>query len=110
MDAAPTVVLVRDLMFLSKIASAARSMGVELVTLRDAAKLTATPGARLIVDLSLEGAIESASLWKSAAPGRTVVGFVSHIDSATINAARSAGIEVLSKGQFSAGIDGILAR
>ena len=105
-DPQPTagvLVLVRDLMFSSRIGATARAAGVPLTLLRDPAQLTATAtdAARLIVDLNQSGAIDAAAAWKLSRPGREVVGFVSHVDADTIARARAAGIErVLPRSRF----------
>ena len=86
------VILCRDLLLGSRITAAAQSVGVGFKVVRDAAKLAGQPGRRLIVDLNQDGAIDAAVAWKSASGGE-VVGFVSHVDSATIAQARGAGLD-----------------
>ena len=101
-DAVPPsiLVLVRDLMFSSKIGATARAQNAAVRMLRDPAKLAAEPGARLIVDLNLDGAIPAAIAWKQASGGE-VIGFVSHFDAAAIAAARAGGIDrVMPRSQF----------
>ena len=96
----PILVLVRDLLFSSRISAAARAAGAEAVMLRDPAALGTTPGRRLIIDLNLAGALEAAVEWKK---GQTadVVGFVSHVDAETIAKARAAGIDrILPRSRF----------
>ena len=96
------LVLVRDLMFSSRIAATARAADVPVTLLRDPAQLAAAaPDAtRLIVDLNQPGAIEAAAAWM-APQSRDVVGFVSHVDAETIARARAAGIErVLPRSRF----------
>lgn len=104
------VAWVRDLMFLSKITSAASAVGVGVKCVREASALPAEQGRLLLVDLSLPGAIENAVLWKTADPVRQVIGFVSHTDADTISRAQQQGIEVMSKGQFAASIEQVLRR
>jgi hypothetical protein len=104
-DRQPALVLalVRDLMFMGRINSTARAVGVPLKVIRDPAKLAGEAGRRLVVDLNLAGAIEAAGAWLKAAGGdaREVVGFVSHTDAATIARARAAGVErVLPRSRF----------
>lgn len=99
---ADVLVLVRDLMFASRISATARAANVPLTLLRDAAQLTATASdaTRLIVDLNQGGAIDAAAAWR-AQPGREVIGFVSHVDADTIARARAAGIDrVLPRSRF----------
>jgi hypothetical protein len=96
----PTVVaIVRDLIFSSKITGAAKAVGATVRVIRDPALLGADPVKLLIIDLSLPGIIESTSDWrqKHAIP---TVGFVSHVDTAAIAAARQAGITVLARSGF----------
>ncbi len=97
----PTLlILCRDLLLGSRITAAAQSGGVSFRVVRDPAKLAAQAGARLIVDLNQEGAIDAAAAWK-AAGSREVVGFVSHLDAATIQRARQAGLDhVMARSAF----------
>jgi hypothetical protein len=95
-----TLVLVRDLMFSSRISATARAQAVAVKVLREPEQLAEAPGRLLIVDLNQAGAIPSAAAWLRAAPGRRVVGFVSHVDSQTIESAREAGLEVLARSRF----------
>jgi hypothetical protein len=104
----PVVVFVRDLLFQSKITAQARAAGVLVQTVRDPARLAETPGRLLLVDLGEPGAIPAAVEWR-ARYGRDVVGFVSHVDTATIAAARDAGLtQVLARGAFTAQLESIL--
>jgi hypothetical protein len=94
------LVLVRDLMFSSKITAAARQIGAQVKIVRDPSQLAGASGDRLIVDLNQPGALEAAVEWKRSGAGR-VIGFVSHVDTATIAKAEQSGIDqVLSRGQF----------
>jgi hypothetical protein len=100
MSPLPVLALVRDLIFATKISTAARSAGVEIKMLRDPQKLPREPGRLLLVDLNQEGAIEAAAAWREK-QGAVAIGFVSHVDAETIFAARSAGIDrVLARSQF----------
>jgi hypothetical protein len=99
-DPGPVVALVRDLLFASKITATAASAGTSVTLVRDPAKLAAQPGGRLIVDLNLDGAIDAAQIWRVATGGE-VVGFVSHVDTATIDRARASGVDrVLARSRF----------
>jgi hypothetical protein len=99
-DANRVLVLVRDLIFATKISGTASAVAAAITLVRDPAKLTALPGRLLIVDLNLEGAIPAATRWRDATNG-DVIGFVSHTDTATIAEARDAGIaRVLARSQF----------
>src|SRR4051794_40758281 len=99
-DEQATIVLVRDLLFASRITSAATEAGVRVRIVRDGSKLVEIEGRRLIVDLNAAGFLEAAAEWKRRTAGE-VIGFVSHVDEATIARSRSAGIDrVLSNGGF----------
>ena len=99
-DELPVLVLVRDLMFSSRISAAARAAGVAIAIVRDPAQVSGARGRRLIVDLNQAGALEAAADWKAASAG-DVVGFVSHVDSETIARARASGIDrVLPRSRF----------
>ena len=99
-ESGPVLCLVRDLLFYSKIRAAAGSAGVELKSIRDPVKLETEIGCGLIVDLNQPGALVAAARWRSRT-ARPVVGFVSHVDTETIHAARDAGIDrVLARSQF----------
>ncbi len=92
--------LCRDLMFSSKITATARAEAVTVKIVRDPSKLSDEPGSRLLVDLNQDGAIPAASEWK-ARTGGVVIGFVSHVDAATINKAREARFDqVLARSRF----------
>ncbi len=96
----PVLALIRDLMFASRVRATAQELGVPLKLLRDPAGLAGEAGQRLIVDLNLEGAIDAAAAWRQQQGGR-VVGFVSHVDTQTIQRARSAGIDtVMARSRF----------
>jgi hypothetical protein len=99
-NALPVLVLVRDLLFGTRIRSAAEDLGVAVKMVREPAKLAAEAGSKLVVDLNLDGAIPAAMDWKAKAH-RPVVGFVSHADTRTIDAARQAGIDrVMARSRF----------
>ena len=100
----PVIALVRDLIFASRITATAADVGTPITLVRDPAKLsehqTSSPDGLLIVDLNLSAAIDAARAWK-AATGGTVTGFVSHVDTPTIAAAREAGVDrVLARSRF----------
>jgi hypothetical protein len=96
----PILALVRDLLFGSKITSTAKLTGTSVKIIRDPAKLPGEPGRRLLVDLTLPGSIEAAATWQKET-GHDAIGFVGHVETEIIAAARSAGIsKVVSKGQF----------
>src|SRR5438067_1547363 len=100
--------LVRDLLFASKIAAAARARGVPVKIIRDSNMLHQEAGTRLMVDLNQPGALEAAVQWRLAHAGK-VVGFVSHVDADTVARAKDGGIDqVLSRGQFVQQLDQLL--
>lgn len=101
MTALPTLCLVRDLIFGSRISAVAAGLDLPVRTVRDPARLAGEPGDQLIVDLNLPGAIEAAAAWKAERPGRLAVGFVSHVDVNTIRTARERGIDhVMARSRF----------
>lgn len=107
-DTLPILALVRDLMFTSKVTAAAAQAGAPCRTLRDPALLADTPGRLLLVDLNLPGAIPAAAAWAQSTH-QPVIGFVSHVDQPTIDAARAAGLtQILPRGQFAAQLPRLL--
>lgn len=107
----PVLVLVRDLIFASRIVATARAEDVAMTLIRDAARLDVrTPGRAVILDLNEPGALERAAAWRRADPARRVVGFVSHTDAATIRAARDSGAvdRILARSEFTARLPEIL--
>src|SRR5437867_815167 len=94
------LILVKDLLFSSRITAEARDAGIPFTLLRDPAQLTNQPASKVILDLNLPGAIEAAIAWQKATNGQTI-GFVSHTDAATIAEAKSAGIQsILARSEF----------
>jgi hypothetical protein len=94
------IVLVRDMIFATKISATAATSNTQIKIVRDPAKLADHAGTRLIVDLNLEGAIEAAAKWRSQ-NSEDIIGFVSHTDAATIAEARAANIpRILARSQF----------
>ena len=99
-DPSPVIVLVRDLMFSSRISATARAVNAPVVMIRDPQALKDKPGRLLIVDLNQDGALEAAIAWKGAT-GAHVVGFVSHVDAGTIAKASAAGVDqVMARSKF----------
>ncbi|HSI34939.1 MAG TPA: hypothetical protein VK986_15225 [Tepidisphaeraceae bacterium] len=103
----PILMLCRDLMFTSKVMATARAAGVPLRTVRDPGQLPAE-GRKLIVDLTLEGALEAAGKWKQGAGG-VVIAFAPHVDVETMRAAREVGLDqVLTRGAFTAQLESLI--
>jgi hypothetical protein len=97
----PVIALVRDLILASRITATAAAAGVDVRLVRDPARLAGQAGRRLIVDLNLDGAIEAAVAWARSSGSGDVVGFVSHVDTATIARARDHAIaKVLARSRF----------
>lgn len=94
------LIVVRDLMFSSRIINAAKELQLEYRMIRDPAKLADEVGEKLIVDLNQDGALDAASAWGKST-SKPVVGFVSHVDTPTIERAKTLGIDqILTRGQF----------
>lgn len=95
-------VLVRDLMFASKLRAAAKDTNLKATFVRDPAKLADAPAGRLVVDLALDGATEAAAAWKARHGGAAhVVGFVGHVDAERLAQARALGFdEVVTNGRM----------
>ncbi len=107
-DPLPIPCLVRDLMFAGKISVAAAHAGAAVRIVRDPAALAAIDGPQLIVDLNQEGALPAAAAWRLRT-GRPVVGFVAHVDTATVAAARAASLDrVLARSAFAAQLPALL--
>ena len=110
--------LVDDLMFRSKIKSTATHLGVRVsfVGSRDAALAAMQSEVPSLVVLDLNnaradplGTVAAIKRDNALAP-ISVVGFVSHVDVATISAAKAAGIdEVLARSAFAMQLPDILA-
>jgi CheY-like chemotaxis protein len=111
--------LVDDLMFASKIRAAAAQIGVPVTFARSSASALANMREALpaIVILDLNntradpiGTVRSMKSDPALAAVRTV-GFVSHVDAATIELARTAGVgEILARSAFTQQLGGILER
>ena len=103
------LVLVRDLIFASRISVTARALGVDIRQLRDPAMLAGeTARGRLIVDLNQDRALDAAVEWKKRTGGE-VIGFVAHVDGETVRRARDAGIDqVLPRSRFVAELESLL--
>jgi hypothetical protein len=112
------VVLNRDLMFGSRIAAAARSLGLETRFVRDLPGLTTalavpgTPPALAVIDMN--AAIDWGAMADliAAAGGRVpFLGFGPHVDVAGRRAAKGAGLtRIVSNGDFHRDTAGLIAR
>ena len=98
----PILALMSDLIFFSKISAEARAAGQTATMIRNPQALGEQPGRMLMVDLNMAGVIDAAVIWsKSIGSGKPVIGFVSHVDAATIASAKAAGIEqVMARSRF----------
>lgn len=113
------LVAVDDLLFSSKIRSTAKQVGVDLTFARTPADILSQARALkpslLIFDINCEKAdpINTVAALKadpelSAIP---TAGFVSHVNTSLINAARAAGMdEVMARSAFAANLPAILTR
>ena len=93
------VAIVSDLIFSSKIMGAARAVGIDARTIRQASQLPESAPRLLLVDLSLPGVIDSIQSWRQTHAVKTI-GFASHVDAPTIDAAREAGMLVMARSGF----------
>lgn len=106
---AAVLALVRDLIFASRIAATARAVGAEVTIVREPAQLSQHRGVLLLVDLNQAGTVAAAAEWKRLTGGK-VIGFVSHVDTTTIDDARRGGIDrILARSGFVEQLPQILA-
>ncbi|HEY3884623.1 MAG TPA: response regulator [Vicinamibacterales bacterium] len=113
----PILAAVDDFLFRSKIRATAKQLGIEIVFAATADEVIAktkelNPGL-LILDLNSAKTrpVETIAALKTdpATASVRMLGFVSHVDSATIAAARRAGAdEVLARSQFAGNLPAIL--
>jgi PleD family two-component response regulator len=110
--------LVDDLMFASKIRSAAAQLGIQVSFERSSeaalASMRTNPPSLVIFDLNNPRthpiATQTAMKQDQTLASIRTVGFVSHVDAATIDAARAAGVgEVLPRSAFSARLPELLS-
>lgn len=104
------VVLIRDLLFGSKVTATSRAAGIAVKIIRDPARLTDFDGVpRLVLDLALEGALDAAVAWKTRNPQGQVTGFLPHVAGDLIAEARRLGVDrVMSNGAFNARVEEVL--
>lgn len=107
-DDVAVLIFIRDLLFSSKVVATARAEGVSFRVVRDFSVLMKAPAPRLIVDLNEPGRLEQAVQWKQAFGGH-VTGFVGHVATDIIAAARTSGIDrVMTNGAFASALPAIL--
>lgn len=116
MAASPVYILAADLFFRSKIRTVAEAAGVVVQFARSFDELQTllpkTPGgARIIIDLS-DRSLRPLEILPGLAQAPQVaglLGFLSHVDVATANAAREMGCTVLPRSKFVENLPAILA-
>ena len=105
----PVLTLMRDLLFYSKIRAAAAAVAAPVVALRDPALLATRDGRLLLVDLNQPDVLKPSIDWATRT-AKPVVGFVSHVDTEIIRAAKAGGIDtVLPRSQFEKRLPELLA-
>ena len=113
------IAVLDDLMFTSKIKTTAGRLGAAVTFARSAdaalAEMRKAPPSLVILDLNNARtsplAIVASMKQDPALASIPTVGFVSHVDTATIDAARSAGVgEILARSAFTMQLAEILAR
>jgi hypothetical protein len=107
----PILVAVRDLMFRSKIQEAAARAGVEIrFAPRDrplADAIRDLGAGTVLADLNEPGALDALRAG-AAASGVRAIGWLGHLQQDLMDEASAAGVEVLTRGQLVARLDGIL--
>ncbi len=107
-ESVPILIVVRDLLFQSRITAEAKAAGVPYEIVRDPKLLGQKAGTFVIADLNQDGVIAAVQAWIVATGGRAV-GFVSHVDAEKIAEARAAGIQsVLPRSAFVAQLPQLL--
>lgn len=107
------VFLTADLMFSSRVLAAAQAAGVALKIVPVASDFARhlTDECRLVlVDLTMPGLAlgDVVTTARSAAPTARIVAFGPHVDEEALAAARAAGCDVLTRGQFNANYAALL--
>lgn len=90
------VVVARDLLLRARLEQAMHAAGRRVESHSDLPEM-ARPSL-VLVDLDQEGMLDAVAGWKAGAADVRVVGFVSHVDRATREAAEALGVEVLPRG------------
>jgi len=111
----PVLAIVRDLFFRSKLDAVANIVGAEVAYASDldaaVARCAQLQPLLVIVDLSDSTVMPvlAVSTLRAAAPAARLVGFASHVDVKTLNAAHAAGFDAaLSKSEFTAQLPELL--
>lgn len=114
---ARVLLMVSDLLLGSRIREAITAAGHEIVSVADAQAvekaLEAGPAALLLADLSPRGAdpIPGLGRLKRGPLAQVpVIGYFSHVDAATLERAREAGVEALPRSAFFADLPGLVGR
>jgi len=99
------VFLCADLMFASRVLGAAKTLQVPLKIVPVASDVGRSLSAEtrlLIIDLTMPGLdlASAVGTTREQAPAARMVAFGPHVDEEALSAARAAGCEVLSRGQF----------
>jgi hypothetical protein len=107
------IVAVRDLLFRSRIQSAAERLGVPFALAARGASLEQAVreagGGTLLVDLTQPGVLAEIAAARGAGAAR-VVGFLGHLQTDLMAEAAAAGVdEVLARGELVKRLDGILS-
>lgn len=99
MVSAPGLLLSDDLLFSSRIAATARSLGLELRTLRSAGDVQASAAqqspACVILDLANPSLNIAEAVPALKTGGARIIAYGSHVDTATLQAARDAGCDIV---------------
>ena len=107
-EISPILIVVRDLLFQSRITAEAKAAGVPYEILRDPKLLAQKSGRLVLADLNQDGVIAAVQAW-IATTGGQAIGFVSHVDAEKIAEARAAGIQsVLARSAFVAQLPQLL--
>ena len=113
---ADVVALIDDLFFQSKLIETAKHAGIGLRTCSTAealaSELAAAQPQLVVIDLNAKSnPIEAIGAAKSAAPGLSVVAFLSHVETELAKRAREAGCtEVMPRSKFTRDLATILSR
>ncbi len=110
----PGLLVTADLIFSTKTTGTARALGLEMFVVGTPAaaveRLATTPAGCVILDLALPRlAPDAIAALVRAAAGTPVIAFGSHVDTASLDAARSAGChDVMPRSRFAASLPQIL--